>query len=113
MSVFVKSLKTFESDITGEKREYKINNAVWVFMKSKFDLTQSQWATQYGEEEVINGARFIVCVLCANGLEVTEKEVIENTNAVDVINFTVAYQTAMVQTKDDIHDEPVEDAKGK
>ena len=113
MSVFVKSLKTFESDITGEKREYKINNAVWVFMKSKLDLTQSQWATQYGEEEVINGPRFIVCVLCANGLEVTETEVIENTNAIDVINCTVAYQTAIVQTEDSIQDESEEATEGK
>lgn len=101
MSVFVKSLKTFESDITGETKEYRINNAVWLFMKSKFGLTQTEWAVQYNEEEAINGARFVTCVLNANGAEVTEKEVLENTDVLEIQLFINEYQTAMLPKKKD------------
>lgn len=96
MSVFVKSLKTFESDITGEVKEYRINNAVWLFMKSKFGLTQTEWAMQYQDEEAINGARFVTCVLNANGLEVTEKEVLENTDVIEIQMFVNDYQMKMM-----------------
>lgn len=96
MSVFVKSLKTFESDITGESKSYKINNAVWLFMKSKFGLTQTEWAMQYQDEEAINGARFVTCVLNANGLEVTEKEVLENTDVIEIQLFVNDYQMKMM-----------------
>lgn len=96
MSVFVKSLKTFESDITGEVKEYRINNAVWLFMKSKFGLTQTEWAMQYHDEEAINGARFVTCVLNANGLDVTEKEVLENTDVIEIQLFVNDYQMKMM-----------------
>lgn len=96
MSVFVKSLKTFESDITGETKEYRINNAVWLFMKSKFGLTQTEWAMQYQDEEAINGARFVACVLNANGMDVTEVEVLENTDVIEIQLFVNEYQTNMM-----------------
>lgn len=109
MSVFVKSLKTFESDITGATKDYKVNNAVWLFMKSKFDLTQTEWAMQYAEEEVVNGARFVTCVLLANGQEVTEKQVLENTNAIEIQLFIGAYQEAMLPKRT----EEEQEAEGK
>lgn len=112
MSVFAKSLRTFESDITGETKDYKINNAVWLLLKSKYKLTQTQWALGYEKEEVLYGVKFIVCVLKANGLETTEKEVLENTDAVDIMNFIVAYQTAMMSDGND-NEEQEEDDEGK
>ena len=115
MSIFVNSLKTFESNITGETKEYKINNAVWLFLKSKFKLTQTQWAKGYGDEEIIYGARFIVCVLKANGLDTNEKEVLENTDAVNIVNFVVSYQAAMLADTNAEEDEAEqeEDDEGK
>lgn len=113
MSVFVKSLKTFESDVTGETREYKINNAVWLLMKSKYKLTQTEWALGYQQEEVLYGVKFIYCVLKANGLDVTEKEILDNTDAMDVMNFTFAYQTAMMPTASDDEEQDENEEEGK
>lgn len=113
MSVFVKSLKTFESDVTGETREYKINNAVWLLMKSKYKLTQTEWALGYQQEEVLYGVKFIYCVLKANGLDVTEKEILDNTDAMDVMNFTFAYQTAMMPSASDEDEQDENDEEGK
>lgn len=113
MSVFVKSLKTFESDVTGETREYKINNAVWLLMKSKYKLTQIEWALGYQQEEVLYGVKFIYCVLKANGLDVTEKEILDNTDAMDVMNFTFAYQTAMMPSASDEDEQDENEEEGK
>lgn len=113
MSVFVKSLKTFESDVTGETREYKINNAVWLLMKSKYKLTQTEWALGYQQEEVLYGVKFIYCVLKANGLDVTEKEILDNTDAMDVMNFTFAYQTAMMPSASDEDEQEENEEEGK
>lgn len=113
MSVFVKSLKTFESDVTGETREYKINNAVWLLMKSKYKLTQTEWALGYQQEEVLYGVKFIYCVLKANGFDVTEKEILDNTDAMDVMNFTFAYQTAMMPTASDEDEQDENEEEGK
>lgn len=96
MSVFINSLKSFQSNITGETKEYKINNAVWALLKAKFGLSQTQWAMEYGQEEVLAGVKFIVCVLQANGLEVTEQEVLDNTNVVDVMDFVMSYEKALI-----------------
>lgn len=113
MSVFVKSLKTFESDVTGETKEYKINNAVWLLMKSKYKLTQTEWALGYQQEEVLYGVKFIYCVLKANGLDVTEKEILDNTDAMDVMNFTFAYQTAMMPSASDEDEQDENEEEGK
>lgn len=111
MSVFVNSLKTFESDITGEVKDYKINNAVWIILKAKFKLSQTQWAEGYGREEVIYGAKFITCVLKANGVETTETEVLEHTNAVDIAKFITAYQVEMFDQNEEENEE--EESAGK
>lgn len=114
MSVFAKSLRTFESNITGETKDYKINNAVWLLLKSKYKLTQTQWALGYEKEEVLYGVKFIVCVLKANGLDTTEKEVSENTDAVDIMNFIMAYQTAMLSDENNNEEQDEEeDDEGK
>lgn len=111
MSVFINSLKTFESNITGEMKEYKINNAVWALLKSKFGLSQTQWAMEYGQEEVLAGVKFVVCVLKANGLEVTEQEVLDHTDAMDVMNFVIAYQTALIGKPEPRGEEDPEEKK--
>lgn len=38
--VFKNELKTFTSDITGEEKEYKVNNIVWIHLKELFDTDQ-------------------------------------------------------------------------
>lgn len=113
MSVFVKSLKTFASGVTGKKRRYKINNAVWLFLKSDFQLTQTEWAKGYDEETVLYGAKFITSVLKANGIDTTEQEVLENTDSMDIMEFVVAYQEAMIKDESADDDDVEEDSKGK
>lgn len=113
MSVFVKSLKTFESDITGKTKDYKINNAVWIFLKAKFNLSQKEWAEGYGREEVIYGAKFVTCVLKANGMDTTETEVLENTNAVDIARFITSYQVEMFDKKETNEEEDSDEDEGK
>lgn len=97
MGVFINNLKTFTSDITGEEREYKINNAIWVFMKSKFGLTQKQWQDLIEEEENLAGVKLVCSIMMANGLKVTEKEISENTDPLLINSFIIKYQTAMAE----------------
>lgn len=110
MSIFTNSLKTFESDITGELKEYNVNNAVYLYLKSKFKLTQGQWGKAYGEDEVLNGAKFVVCVLKANNIDTTLNDVIQNTNALQITEFLVAYQNAMLGDEEDIESEDDDDS---
>ena len=112
MSIFVNSLKTFKSDITGEEREYKINNAVWVHLKADYGLGQSEWAEKVTEEDSIYGVKFVASVMKANGLEVTEEEVLENTNNTDIGKFIIAYQTAMMNRIEDV-EETADDGEEK
>ena len=57
-SVFIKNLKTFTSSFTGEEQEYKINNGLWVFMKSDFDLSQIKWSEEYDNNQAYYGSIF-------------------------------------------------------
>lgn len=90
-SVFVKNLKTFKSSFTGEEREYRINNGLWVFMKSDFDLSQIKWSEEYDENQAYYGSIFATCLLKANGHEVTFDEVVQNTDVEDIATLIAEY----------------------
>lgn len=86
-NIFKNTLKSFKSDITGEERNYKVNNAVWLYMDSLFDMNQSKF-----DEELQNGsnaamAKFTTAVLNANGVEVSYEDVMANTDPYMVIKF--------------------------
>lgn len=90
-SVFVKNLKTFKSSFTGEEQEYRINNGLWVFMRSDFDLTQIKWSEEYDDNQAYYGSIFATCLLKANGYEVTFDEVIQNTDVEDIATLIAEY----------------------
>lgn len=90
-SVFVKNLKTFKSSFTGEEQEYRINNGLWVFMRSDFDLTQLKWSEEYDDNQAYYGSIFATCLLKANGYEVTFDEVIQNTDVEDIATLIAEY----------------------
>ena len=90
-SVFVKNLKTFKSSFTGEEREYRINNGLWVFMRSEFDLAQIKWSEEYDDNQAYYGSIFATCLLKANGHEVTFDEVIQNTDVEDIATLIAEY----------------------
>ena len=94
-SVFVKNLKTFQSDFTGENREYRINNALWVFLKTDFDLTQIEWAEAYDKGQAQYGSMFATALLKANGHEVSYEEVLENTDVEDISNLIMSYSQGL------------------
>lgn len=90
-SVFTKNLKTFKSSFTGEEQEYRINNGLWVFMRSDFDLTQLKWSEEYDDNQAYYGSIFATCLLKANGYEVTFDEVIQNTDVEDIATLIAEY----------------------
>lgn len=96
-SVFVKNLKTFKSSFTGEEQEYRINNGLWVFMRSDFDLTQLKWSEEYDDNQAYYGSIFATCLLKANGYEVTFDEVIENTDVEDIATLIAEYIQSLYQ----------------
>ncbi len=102
MSIFKKSLKTFTSDILGEEREFKINNAIWLLMETKFKLNQAQYSAGSADNENTYGAKFVTSVLMANGLEATEKDVLNNTDPADIAKFVMAYNKAMNEKFSDV-----------
>ena len=90
--VFKNSLKTFESDITGETVEYKVNNMVWLYLESKHNLTQMEWSKGFEENQALYGSYFITGVLKGNGYDVTYKQVLENTDLWSINQFVLDYQ---------------------
>lgn len=104
-SVFVKSLRTIKSDITGEEKEYRVNNAVFTFLEADYKLSQAQWAKGLEENETLYGAYFVTSVMKANGLKVSYKEVLENTTMADISKFIMLYQTEMFRLEDKENEE--------
>lgn len=104
-SLFVKNLKTFKSDFTGEEKSYKINNALWVFMERDFGLSQLDWSEKYDERKAYYGSIFATCLLNANGHEVTLDEVIENTDIEDIEKLMLNYIESLYEGMDglDLH----------
>lgn len=108
MSIFKKSLKTFTSDILGEPKEFKINNMVWLHMEANLGLTQKEYAEQSAERENVINSKLVTAVLVANGYEVTEQEVIENTDQADLAEFVIAYNKVMNEKFADLFKETEE-----
>lgn len=109
MSVFAQSLKTFTSDITGEEREYKINNAIWVILKGKFGISQHEFSDKSVTDENIYSAKFVAAVMQANGMKVTEKEINENVDHLDLLKFINQYLEAVSQKTAEIFSLPGKD----
>lgn len=86
-NVFKNTLKSFKSQITGEEKEYRVNNAVWLFMESLFDMNQVEFDKELENGSTAAMAKFTTAVLNANGLEVTYEEVMENTDPQTVMEF--------------------------
>ena len=109
MSIFKKSLKTFTSDILGEPQEFKINNAIWLLMETKFGLNQAKYAEGASDNENTYGAKFVTAVLLANGYKTTEKEVLDNTDSADIAKFSMAYNKVIMEKFKDVFGESDED----
>ena len=95
MGVFTRQLKSFESDITGEVKEYKINTAIYLFLESEFDIKPSNMLEVSQIEQHLYNAKFATAVLKANGVDVTYNEVLENTDEVDLQKFSMAFNGAI------------------
>lgn len=98
--IFKNTLKTFKSDITGEEREYKVNNAVWLYMDSLFEMSQSKFDEELDKNNTTATAMFVTSVMKANELDVTFEEVLENTNPVDLLEFYNGFFDIAFQTKE-------------
>lgn len=103
--IFKNTLKSFKSDITGEDLEYTVNNAVWLFMDSLFDMTQSKFDQELQNNPTTAMAQFTTAVMKANQLEVSYEEVMEHTQPADVAEFyndffDIAFRTGQGQSKE-------------
>lgn len=76
-----------KSDITGEEKEYKVNNAVWLYLDSLFDMDQSNFDEELKHSSNVAMAKFTTAVLNANHIDVTFEELMENTDPKGVIKF--------------------------
>src|SRR5699024_11107001 len=90
-SVFTKNLKTFKSSFTGEEQEYRINNALWAFMKSDFDLSQIKWSEEYDDNQAYYGSIFATCLLKAHKYKVMYEEVMKNTYVENIATLIGEY----------------------
>lgn len=101
-NIFKNTLKTFKSDITGEEKEYKANNAVWLFMDSLFDMDQATFDKELEKGSTPAMAKFTTAVLNANGLNVSYEEVMDNTDPQSVMEFYNGFfDTAFRQRAED------------
>lgn len=110
-SVFVNNLKTFKSNFTGEEVEYKINNALWIFMQRDFDLTQREWAEKYDEQSAYYGSIFATCLLNSNGYKVDFDEVVQNTDAEDTAVLIMEYQNRLYAELEGLEENEEEEDK--
>lgn len=85
--IFKNTLKSFKSDITGEEREYIVNNAVWLYMDSLFEMTQESFDNELQRSSNAAMVKFVTAVLKANKLDVTYEEVMANTDPKGIIKF--------------------------
>lgn len=86
-NIFKNAFKTFTSDITGESKEYRVNNAVWIYMEELFGYNQSKFDEQLQADGNTAMVKFATAVMKANGLDVTFEEVAENTTPYQAIKF--------------------------
>lgn len=88
---FKNVLKTFESDITGEKEKYRVNNAVFLVLEEQFGLSYGDFDKQMAENEIPTTAKFVTAVMIANGHDVTYEEVMKNTCVSDLLEFYMGF----------------------
>lgn len=113
MSIFKTKLKTFESDITGEMRTYKVNTAFWVILDEEFNIKQGDIDELSNSEYVITNAKIATSILKANKLKVTLKEVIENVDAFALDQFVAAFYIAQADVDETNKDVDSEDTEKK
>lgn len=96
MSIFVKKLKAFQSDITGTTKEYNVNAGIWLFLESDYGIKQSNWLTFLDEEQSMTYAKFVHAVFKANKItDVTLEEILCNTDDKDLAKFVNDYSEAL------------------
>ncbi|MCW6661886.1 hypothetical protein NHG28_06550 [Aerococcaceae bacterium NML201209] len=108
-SKLAKTLRTMGTNITGEELELRINNALWLILQADFGITQSNWAREFEENEVVAGMKLVVALLKANGYHYSLEEVAENTDQVEILNFLVEYQKALFGKEE----KTLEESEGK
>ena len=86
-SVFNNKLKVYKSDITGEEKNYVVNNYLWVVLENEFGLSQSKFDDQLAKGESLTLAKFVTAVLIANGVDTTFEEVVKHTDSTQVTEF--------------------------
>lgn len=91
MGVFTNSLKTFKSDITGKQQTYKVNNAIWIYLESDFNIKQGDYFKLIEKEEILTLSKFAVSILKANKIDTTLEELLENTDSKAIYEFVNAY----------------------
>ena len=99
-SVFNNKLKKFKSDITGEEKDYVVNNYLWIILDDQFSLSQTEFDKQIASGETLVLTKFVTAVLIANGVETTYEEVAKNTDAETINEFYNGFfETAFPQAK--------------
>lgn len=94
MSIFNTQAKKMRTSIMGNETELKVNNGVWVILKDKYKVKQTEWGEQYEAEPCMAGCTFISAVLESNGFMATPEEVASNTRYADIIKFMLDYNNA-------------------
>lgn len=100
--IFKNTLKSFKSDITGEEKEYTVNNAVWGQLDDLFNMTQEDFDKEIQKGSNRAMAKFATAVMNANGMNVSEKEVLENTDPKAVIKFYNDFYDTAFGVDDDL-----------
>ncbi|WP_072520366.1 hypothetical protein [Gemella massiliensis] len=95
MSIFVKNIKTFETNILGKPINLKANLAVWIHLEADYGIKQGQWQEKYAEEPFISNAKFLASILKANGYITTVNEILENVTESELEIFSLEYQKAV------------------
>ena len=106
MGVFTNSLKSFKSNITGKEKEYRVNNAVWLYLEADYGLKQGEWVDLLEKDEILTLGKFATCILKANKIDTTLEEVLENTD-IEILNeFVNAYGTLALNldTEEDVEE---------
>lgn len=87
MSIFVKNLKTLETNITGNKLRLRFNVAVWLILEQEFGIKQGDWAEHYQKESTLTLAKFLTSLLKANKYDISLEEVVENVTEGELERF--------------------------
>ena len=95
MKVFKTQLRTIKTDITGEEREFRINNATMMHLKSDFNLSSLEFDELAQTDPHEAYAKLVVVVLKSNRVSVSYEEVMENTVFIDLVEFYNKYLSAM------------------